>query len=419
MASIYLTADSVVVWLGEESKLKDGEFAFAVGKNLRALHASPAYSSAKVTEMILRLWRVRANSTTLSQKFVNRRYFNRLWIVQELFHAASIEVVLGPHRTGFPELLRALDGLSKDNETRSQRRYYHQMNAIHELQQRGDSGLHNAVESLCKFQRLQCHDPRDRLFALASLWNTGFLHIDYSISCEQVYTKFAVGLARASHSFDGSGGNIEISQLLAVVCEQAGERHSLGANGHPSWVPDWRLDSPERNLGKRHLDRSELESLAVQWSNTWLRFKYPDVSQAELEDIIGIGMHHARLCPGERLELRGRIYGKILAVQPGFLYFLPSSTNFGPLRLEFPSAQSWKEVQRFWQTPMVDDMLCVPAESNHHSTIILRPVNDLTQEGRSCFRVAGKCHLRSWPAFDSVKYWEDYLSFPEEDILIV
>lgn len=179
MASIYLTANAVLVWLGEDSKGGDGAFAWDL-----AYKASPDRQRKSLkdfaaifiaSDFFQSKWGDHTNQEDLARRFVSRRHFHRRWIVQEIFYGADITVICGDLAMKFTALVDVSRIFSEFFETVSDPENQQltscstRFNAVALRKETTESGFHHGIEFMCMFQELQCHDARDRVYALASL----------------------------------------------------------------------------------------------------------------------------------------------------------------------------------------------------------------------------------------------------------
>lgn len=109
------------------------------------------------------------------------------------------------------------------------------------------------------FDRCECADPRDRIFAFSSIsTDVSFsqpqlldvgqddgrkaFEIDYTMSTEQVYAKFARHLIES--------GAADLPELLGDL-KASQTIHENWVKDLPSWAPDWRILRDNRYPGKR------------------------------------------------------------------------------------------------------------------------------------------------------------------------
>lgn len=245
MASIYLTASKVFGWLGEESEEKDGQFVMDPDgfREDNAVRDRPLNTSRDPETGSL-------FALSLLHKFMSRRYFSRRWIIQELYHGTTIEFICGPHRLASHRLferVRTLVSLrnemvdvSEDSSSDMSVAPAGVLSSLETLKSTNMiSGLHNAIASMCAFRDFECKDARDRIFALSSLWNTGFLTIDYGRPTREVYVSFSLNIIREAMR---QRQTAPLAQILLVAAHQAGDpRLGKSSTAFPSWMPDWNL----------------------------------------------------------------------------------------------------------------------------------------------------------------------------------
>jgi hypothetical protein len=209
MDQIYAKATNTVVYLGEEEN--DSEIGMKIIRSL---------ASNRSLEKMISSPR---NKAALS-KLLDRPWCNRIWVLQEVFVSNSISVVCGPSEVSW----KAMTNLSKIMERYQGEFDWPYIPCV--LSLRG--GRHrdtkwNLWDLLCHTRQCASSDPRDKVFALASIvtdkkkYN---LQPDYGMSIKSVFVDLAT-------SFLDAGG---LDFLLAV-------QFLPSELDLPSWVPDWTL----------------------------------------------------------------------------------------------------------------------------------------------------------------------------------
>lgn len=88
-----------------------------------------------------------------------------------------------------------------------------------------------------------CSDERDIVLALASLWRSLDLRVDYSMPTEAVYVAFAEAIVQSVSSSEAKSTKFEdpeteLRRLLSNAAFQCSR--SIHPSSLPFWVPDWR-----------------------------------------------------------------------------------------------------------------------------------------------------------------------------------
>jgi hypothetical protein len=221
MGSIYASAVQVLVYLGEHSEASRAVFEYLTkaivirnGKSVDVAFPSENYPPPR-----------------LVKKFFSRRWFHRVWVIQEVGLARKATVLCGPESLDW--CLFSIDRLREGGiSARS-------LQAIRPGVLLLETNLYKQKRSIVNLlhagRNAQSKDPRDKVFALLSLENDGNdLHIspDYSKPVEWVFTLVAVQLIRNGECLD-------------VLSHVRGQR-SFGQL--PSWVPDWTVRTNEEPL---------------------------------------------------------------------------------------------------------------------------------------------------------------------------
>jgi hypothetical protein len=166
-------------------------------------------------------------------------YWDRLWVVQEKFHARRIIVQCGSLEINWEILMR---------EALAQPLWKIQMEETHRLHLElcGYYDASLALNFLNVHGNLECMDPRDTVYALRSLAPClEKVSPDYTKSTASVFTAAARAIIRGS-------GNLKVLEFASKATPPAWsltEEENL-----PSWVPDWKVF----NFGPTHFHKNKI-----------------------------------------------------------------------------------------------------------------------------------------------------------------
>lgn len=179
---------------------------------------------------------------------LNRRYFKRRWVIQEIFHSDPnyCRVYWGEIECDFLSFVKTckwLSGLDNrilrmvfdsdaDNDWRLPWRDFDKIERI--VQLKSDFGSKEPIAELCLYLQktvdAECSDPRDRLFALLSMLSATVVSSDYSRSLLSVCMELSTVLVENGYVYE--------------LCTAAGHQAMKG----PVWndvrhtVPTWCID---------------------------------------------------------------------------------------------------------------------------------------------------------------------------------
>ncbi|KAF2160533.1 hypothetical protein M409DRAFT_59803 [Zasmidium cellare ATCC 36951] len=267
MSRIYACAKEVIAWLGEgdldqtrdifacfgrkdpNARCEEShEFRASDGKVLDLCTARRTHGDSMNRLIVPNVYDFVANSVYIAElanavKIMSeRRYFTRRWIIQEICHARSVEVLFGSDRLSIEvvaECHRNLLLLIRKHwigypPLRRARELPHYALQVLELPQRSkDICLYEIVADT---QDMGCSDPRDIVFALTSLCPNDGIKADYNLSIAEVYTAFSRHLVDQGR-LDLLLENIQQKRLC--------RSRDLGVRGHESDLidlPSWALD---------------------------------------------------------------------------------------------------------------------------------------------------------------------------------
>ncbi|KAE9378831.1 hypothetical protein N431DRAFT_450765 [Stipitochalara longipes BDJ] len=213
IADIYKEANTVLVWLEEEVAASPTAFTALSRPYDKHMLASEAEA---IFEYFL------------------AGYWDRLWVVQELYHARRIILRSGSLQLDWASISHTMipGGLGKAYEIerhRERRRSCGSLTLSH-------MEANQAIEILETYGSRECLDPRDSVYGLRSL-SPLFMSVvpDYSLSTAEVFTA-------ATQAIISNFWSTYLLEVLEHVVRKKPSSRNVGPAGHlPSWVPDWTM----------------------------------------------------------------------------------------------------------------------------------------------------------------------------------
>ncbi|KAI1366526.1 heterokaryon incompatibility protein-domain-containing protein [Xylaria arbuscula] len=289
MRHIYYRATNVIIWL---DPLPDSAIALdllveiSLSRGLTAAQASHLYGQRDQQYRLLALAR-----------FISNDYFNRMWVVQEIASARTIQVRCGDQSIrwedltfvvrfmGNPEMLRSLQRTEEMGIVACDQDSLRHANTIISTKSFTSRGLSSSLAfALCNYRSFKCKDPRDKVFGLLGLVRSTdhpLIQPDYNKGEVEVYkdvAKYVFTLENTSR------------KLLALPF--AGIGHCRRLEELPSWVPDWasnmRTRRVERDDGSLVNDlsgpnQSTFSYLIQPWSNFGNNIDVMDSDQSDFK----------------------------------------------------------------------------------------------------------------------------------------
>ena len=240
MADIYSLAERVIIWLGPEENDSSSavETLRTLGANVEVDWSLRVMKPSKEAEIGGHThWSDRSVILPFKKEdgipirnFLNRSWFERLWIRQEICLANPSAILMCGHDTipwsNFRKAVfclkskRAPDGYFGEKTIFKAR-----LQMIYRLSDKGDIPFGSLMHQT---RNCKCSDPRDRIYALLSIYHRNLNIVpDYRLSKEEVYQNFCL-----RHIASTKYSNLGILQS----CEM-----SISLSNLPSWVPDWSV----------------------------------------------------------------------------------------------------------------------------------------------------------------------------------
>jgi hypothetical protein len=223
-------AERVLAWIGTEKDDVDLVFRLA------SAAANPDLPEP-VAEWVARQDRLRHLFVPLF-RFIDRDYWQRLWVMQELAHAKQAQVICGPYTVLYSSLvqffrvLRSVTlnrpGLENIYLTANYFPYWDKQG----LTSSGNFNMHSAVRLI---GGKKCRDLRDRLFRIISLFPAELRQknsVDYSVNISKSF-------ASATRAI------METYGLVDIIAWKSPSHTALAKSDFdqlPSWAIDWSGD---------------------------------------------------------------------------------------------------------------------------------------------------------------------------------
>ncbi|KAK0657836.1 heterokaryon incompatibility protein-domain-containing protein, partial [Cercophora newfieldiana] len=291
MPKIYSQASSVIVWLGRDSEISGHDaraitFLRDLATLITDLEHTPNSSDS---------WRKRLDINRVVtgflkdsglkslQWFLDRPWFCRRWIIQEVVLAKNVVVHCGSWSIPWDTLevaMKEISGNIMGPFTESNERNMKTVTEMRHLWKYTKTA--HPMGTLTRFAHFECSDPRDRLYALYGViqkWDPLYRReiddIDYTLSTRDLFTKFSLLLLylRQSNPWKTRdfGSRFRLLQIASSFRQHGlasklenGERHDMA-----SWVVDWtgtlrfepfeppRLATSSVWLGASHVDHDK------------------------------------------------------------------------------------------------------------------------------------------------------------------
>jgi hypothetical protein len=277
MSRIYAQAQRVVGWLGCHDK--DSYLAFdlllVLGRSHIAHDVQPDLEWQRAVDAVREVGHVHKVEDLFNPTLrpvqavaglVLRPWFYRLWIVQEVALASTLELRCGNSSISgdvFFNAIRMMCSSVSDPPMPWLQKPYRNAHKLGQLRAQVHAGQNHSFTRLAHtLSRWRCEKDHDRLIAIFGLvfqTNEAWFTPSYSISATQLYFEFAQARIRLDGSlsilhFAGCGDND------AHEFSKDGDRFLLQLHPPPddipSWVPDWRMQSRPLTLATNVEDES-------------------------------------------------------------------------------------------------------------------------------------------------------------------
>ncbi|KAK8113326.1 heterokaryon incompatibility protein-domain-containing protein [Apiospora sp. TS-2023a] len=345
MGRIYSRAKSVMVWLGAESH--DSDKAFRLMRDLQSANVQSLIESES-----------RQPDFDALVNLFERDYWGRVWVVQEILNAKSVNICCGKESVSSQSLLDLVKLLEKsEDQLRSRfppdkKNSRHHQSYAHVLISGGPSGVESlrvyrnkGAKSLLDVLRLcrtkHASQPRDKVYGILGILHESVqshLFPDYNASLRQVYTDVVDFLLHSTRRLD-------------VICESIHSPLHSSSASLPTWVPDWSQVQNMAGLGRSYEFSASGETEA--------KFEFPDSRQRTKLKITTIQLGV--------VETRGIAVGTYCGLDDTLMAFLHWRAK---MLATFPEDGAKKELtvndHAFCRTISFDQKNAVWEESRNH-----------------------------------------------------
>ncbi|KAF5025684.1 hypothetical protein F66182_2290 [Fusarium sp. NRRL 66182] len=233
MQHVYCHADQVITWLGQESS--DSSMAMDFVRHLDKV-SRKKYTIQQLRTM-LQTDEYRPHWTALTN-LLSRRWWSRIWTVQEFVLPSSISFWCGNRNVSRVALCRSIRTADRCTSTgikespgftygNNRRRAW----ALYKVMKKAEASVTLSLPALAAyFSCMDATDDLDRLYGLMGLCtDKPLLSVNYLLSTREVYLRFAQAFIMRHKSLD--------------IISFASIYDSPGDSSWPTWVPRWRTDS--------------------------------------------------------------------------------------------------------------------------------------------------------------------------------
>jgi hypothetical protein len=259
----YTEASSVIVWLGTDSPVLDGHLCLGFFRRLAEL-ISPDGAAEQTAQSS---WRRRFEINRVASAFLDdtkalpmtsfleRPWFRRRWIIQEVVLARDVTVHCGASSIPWLTFETAMVELFENDKGVFNAEHRVTLRTMTRMRHE-DAGAKRQVplDTLAEFSCFVCANPRDRLYALYGViqhWFPGSEgrklnqtgDVDYALSTEEVFTNFAILMMRLDkiETKTEYKPTTHVLQLAAAFQQPHSQPAQSGplCGTVPSWVVDW------------------------------------------------------------------------------------------------------------------------------------------------------------------------------------
>ncbi|KAJ2992631.1 hypothetical protein NUW58_g2101 [Xylaria curta] len=253
MTQIYAKATNVAIWLGPSAN--NSELAIEFLKDI----AIARNNLKEIIALLLSPNRLRSISAVAS--LLQRDYWKRLWVTQEVFNAKTIKVYCGDS-SGLPwsiykRAARIFQEHKKDLDLHfsttatprlpgmqnlfsySQALVYEGPNSLYDFGSLDGLGEESLLFAVRACRRKLSSEPRDKIYGILGVLPDDVrkeFPVDYNKSIKEIYTNVVDFLLHTTERAD-------------VICESIHFPKETSSARLPSWVPDWSQNPAITALG--------------------------------------------------------------------------------------------------------------------------------------------------------------------------
>ncbi|KAI1399222.1 heterokaryon incompatibility protein-domain-containing protein [Hypoxylon fuscum] len=220
MGPIYRRATRVVIWLGEDSRTSEKAFEWVNGFHLDAnLQEADKNAPWKPVYSLLR-----------------RRYWQRMWIIQEVVLAHEIVVCCGCQEAEWSAFSSAVQAAIQRqaavDRMRPEITYFNKLIHLrHVVTESADHRTVSFFEALRQSTTAQATDRRDKVYGILGLVHDGDIYVtrpNYRASLEDLCLAMTLGHISGKRSLDP-----------VVLLGRGADDESVSSGSSPSWIPRW------------------------------------------------------------------------------------------------------------------------------------------------------------------------------------
>lgn len=249
MRDVYVQADTVIIWLGQEQA--DIQMGLDLALKLDELFGDePLEHDLDLDLRNVGLPEISSPDWSALASLLSRPWFSRMWIIQELlsavkpiFWCGSITIESRPLLTAaFATMTNYSVRLAYGNSVPASRTGNFTAGLLHSFKFRGDSFTESISNFAYRVKDFEASDHRDRIFALVGLvQDIDESIIDYSKSLRQVLVEIA------KHALTNDP---KVSLDLLSFTTMSSQTETI-----PSWVPSWTYKCRSVSLAVTHSSR--------------------------------------------------------------------------------------------------------------------------------------------------------------------
>ncbi|KAI1145532.1 heterokaryon incompatibility protein-domain-containing protein [Nemania diffusa] len=355
MASIYQNVLRVRVWVGDVVGLEPPLFKVLDDLDEIVIDLKEKLESSKSIEdghrccMSHPKW-YSVDWYTLAQ-FLDRAWFERVWVVQEVANAKEVVFQTGQHcRIAWGALCNHIINLAKCRLTEQISHPSALANLvtiidIRQHVQAGRKGSEASIPSLLsKMRNFKSTLPSDKIYGVLSILNSNIsIDVDYAQPSETLFTNLAIRHLQS--------GNLDL-------LDYCGEPHHPTTLELPSWVPDWtqpKWTSPFSERGLKYSAAGSTKAhFSIDASSKTLRVK------GRLLDAVAIVNNAAEIPivqyePYDRLGMDGELDAHArtkMMYKRAQRKLRDVDENMVLLAWPWPRDFSWKKYENMWRTYM-------------------------------------------------------------------